>query len=141
MAMNLGAVGQVALPVKSADASEAFYGGVLGLRKLFRFGGLAFYDMAGVRLLLDQVADGAPVEHGAVLYFRVPDIVVARGALEARGVVFTDRIHRIAPMEGHDLWMTFFADPDAHVLALMMEAPKGWEPAEGPHVLLPDRPL
>lgn len=141
MAINVNAVGQVALMVRSADASEAFYGGVLGLRKLFRFGGLAFYDMAGVRLLLDQVAEGAPVEHGAVLYFRVADIVTTRAALEARGLAFTDRIHLTAPMEDHDLWMTFFKDPDAHILALMMEAPKGWRPAEGPHVVLPERPF
>jgi hypothetical protein len=31
-------------------------------------------------------------------------------------------------MEDHDLWMTFFRDPDEHVLALMMEAPKGYAP-------------
>ena len=43
-------------------------------------------------------------------------------------MAFTDHIHLPAPMEDHDLWMTFFADPDGHVLALMMEAPKGWKP-------------
>jgi len=25
--------------------------------------------------------------------------------------------------------MTFFKDPDEHILALMMEAPKGWAPS------------
>ena len=54
---------------------------------------------------------------------------MARKALEERGVPFVDRIHLVAPMEDHDLWMTFFNDPDGHVLALMMEAPKGYEPA------------
>jgi methylmalonyl-CoA/ethylmalonyl-CoA epimerase len=32
-------------------------------------------------------------------------------------------------MPDHDLWMTFFKDPDGHMLALMMEAPKGYAPA------------
>lgn len=53
---------------------------------------------------------------------------VARRALEQRGVKFVDAVHRVAPMEDHDLWMTFFRDPDEHVLALMMEAPKGYAP-------------
>jgi hypothetical protein len=33
-------------------------------------------------------------------------------------------------MEDHDLWMTFFRDPDDHALALMMEAPKGYAPPQ-----------
>jgi methylmalonyl-CoA/ethylmalonyl-CoA epimerase len=129
MAINLNGLGQIALEVRDVDRSERFYAEVLGLRKLYRFGTLSFFDMAGVRLLLEQARDGAPIEGGSVLYFRVADIVVARAALEARGLKFGDQIHRIAEMEDHDLWMTFFADPDKHILALMMEAPKGWRPS------------
>ena len=36
----------------------------------------------------------------------------------------------IAPMEDHDLWMTFFKDPSGNTLALMHEAPKGYRPKE-----------
>jgi methylmalonyl-CoA/ethylmalonyl-CoA epimerase len=128
MTFSLGPVGQIALGVADADRSEDFYGGVLGLRKLFRFGGLAFFDCAGLRLLLDQSPDEQAVRPGSPIYFRVADIALARRELEARGVAFSDQIHLIAPMEDHDLWMTFFTDPDGHVLALMMEAPKGWAP-------------
>ena len=129
MPINLNGLGQLALEVRDVDASERFYGDVLGLRKLFRFGTLSFFDMAGVRLLLEQAQSDASIERGSVLYFRVADIVLARAALEARGLTFSDQIHRIAQMEDHDLWMTFFRDPDGHILALMMEAPKGWRPA------------
>ena len=129
MAINLNGLGQVSLHVRNVDASERFYGEVLGLRKLYRFGSLSFFDMAGVRLFLEQVQSGERIERESVLYFRVADIVLARGALEQRGLKFADNIHRIAQMEDHDLWMTFFQDPDAHLLALMMEAPKGWQPA------------
>jgi methylmalonyl-CoA/ethylmalonyl-CoA epimerase len=31
-------------------------------------------------------------------------------------------------MEDHDLWMAFFRDPDGHLMALMQEAPKGYQP-------------
>lgn len=129
MTFALGPVGQIALNVADADRSEAFYVGVLGLRKLFRFGGLVFLDCGGLRLLLDQQPSGAP-KLGSLVYFRVADIELARRELEGRDVVFTDRIHLVAPMEDHDLWMTFFTDPDDHILALMMEAPKGWRPSQ-----------
>jgi len=128
MAFALGPVGQIALGVADADRSEAFYGGVLGLPKRFRFGGLVFFDCGGLRLLLEQQADHAS-KPGSPIYFRTPDIVLARCELEGRGVVFIDEIHLIAPMEDHDLWMTFFRDPDGHDLALMMEAPKAWAPS------------
>ena len=127
MAFNLSAIGQIALGVGDVDKAEAFYGGKLGLRKLFRFGDLSFYDCASVRLLIEK--SQTPARSASVLYFRCADIVLARRELEARGVVFSDHPHRIAPMEDHDLWMTFFTDPYGHILALMMEAPKGYQPA------------
>jgi methylmalonyl-CoA/ethylmalonyl-CoA epimerase len=127
MAFALGPIGQIALGVADVDRSESFYGAQLGLRKLFRFGGLSFYDCGGLRLLLEQAREGG-TKAGSPIYFRVADIVLARRELAARGVVFTDEIHLIAPMEDHDLWMTFFRDPDDHILALMTEAPKGFKP-------------
>ncbi len=63
------------------------------------------------------------------IYFACPNIVHATRELEQRGVAFTSKPHRIAPMEDHDLWMAFFIDPDGHTLALMHEAPKGYSPA------------
>ena len=117
MAFSLGPVGQIALSVADADRSEAFYGEALGLTKLFRFGGLVFFDCAGLRLLLEE---GEAPHAGSPVYFRVADIGLARRELEARGVQFFDQIHLIAPMEDHDLWMTFFTAPDGHSLALMM---------------------
>jgi methylmalonyl-CoA/ethylmalonyl-CoA epimerase len=126
MTFNLSAIGQIALGVGDVDRAEEFYGGQLGLRKLFRFGDLSFFDCAGVRLLIEKSAD--PGKSASVLYFRCADIALAKRELETKGVVFTDQPHLIAPMADHDLWMTFFTDPDGHILALMMEAPKGYQP-------------
>src|SRR5581483_2121036 len=115
----------IAVGVADVDRAEDFYGGKLGLKKLFRFGDLAFFDCAGVRLLVEKGQGG---KLGSPLYFRVADIALARRELAARGVGFVDEPHLVAPMEDHDLWMTFFRDPDEHILALMMEAPKGYKP-------------
>ncbi len=128
MTFALGPVGQIGFGVTDLNRSDAFYGEALGLRKLFGFGKLSFYDCAGVRLMLDQVADDKAAG-GSPLYFRVADIALARASLEDRGIAFVDQIHLVAPMEDHDLWMTFFNDPDGHILALMCEAPKGYQPA------------
>jgi methylmalonyl-CoA/ethylmalonyl-CoA epimerase len=126
MGFSVSAIGQIALGVSDVDQAEAFFGGKLGLRKLFRFGDLSFFDCAGVRLLVEKSAN--PGKSASVLYFRCADIALAKRELEAKGVVFSDQPHRIAAMEDHDLWMTFFNDPDGHVMALMMEAPKGYAP-------------
>ena len=127
MMLNLSQIGQIALPVTDVDRSEAFYEKVIGLRKLFRFGDLSFFDCAGVRLLLDKAADVTGAR--GCIYFRCADIALAVAELEKRGAVFMSQPHLIARMDDHDLWMAFFKDPDGHTLALMQEAPKGYTPA------------
>ena len=126
--LNLSQIGQIALPVTDVDRSEAFYEKVIGLRKLFRFGDLTFFDCAGVRLLLEKTNNTDDLGRAGAIYFRVADIALAAKELSARGVVFDDKPHLIAKMEDHDLWMTFFRDPDGHILSLMQEAPKGYQP-------------
>jgi catechol 2,3-dioxygenase-like lactoylglutathione lyase family enzyme len=126
MMLNLSQIGQIALPVADVDRSEAFYEKVIGLRKLFRFGDLSFFDCAGVRLLLEKAREGA--QPGSCIYFRCADIALAVAELEKRGAVFTSKPHLITRMDDHDLWMAFFNDPDGHTLALMQEAPKGYTP-------------
>jgi methylmalonyl-CoA/ethylmalonyl-CoA epimerase len=128
MLLDLNHIGQIALPVSDADRAEAFYANVIGLRKLYRFGELAFFDCAGVRLLLEKVKGGAPPTPQGTIYFRCADIALAAAELERRGVAFTHGPHLIARMDDHDLWMAFFEDPDGHTLALMQEAPKGYAP-------------
>jgi methylmalonyl-CoA/ethylmalonyl-CoA epimerase len=129
MLLNLDHIGQISLPVTDTDRAEAFYGTVLGLRKLYRFGDLAFFDCAGVRLMLEKVSDPADLVPRGCIYFRCADIALAVAELEKRGLAFNGPPHRIAKMDDHDLWMSFFKDPDGHTLALMQEAPKGYTPA------------
>jgi len=126
MLLNLSQIGQIALPVVDVDRAEAFYEKILGLRKLYRFGNLTFFDCAGVRLLLEKTSHPETVTHTGCIYFRCADIAVAE--LKKRGLNFDSTPHLIAKMDDHDLWMAFFQDPDGHTLALMQEAPKGYAP-------------
>ena len=128
MAFTLNQLGQVSLTVDDIEVAERFYGEVLGLRKLFRFGDLVFFDCAGVRLYLQKSTTTPFAPVSSALYFRTPDISIAVQQLKSRGVSFIDTPHLIAPMEDHDLWMVFFKDPAGNTLALMHEAPKGFVP-------------
>jgi methylmalonyl-CoA/ethylmalonyl-CoA epimerase len=135
MNLNLDHIGQIALAVADVDRAEAFYRDMLGLRKLYRFGDLCFFDCAGVRLMLEKAHTPADIAKSSVIYFRCADIALAVHELTKRGVAFQSKPHLIAKMDDHDLWMAFFADPDGHTLALMQEAPKGCVPpakAPGP---------
>src|SRR5262245_25074735 len=117
--LELGPIGQISRSVKDIGQAVDWYGGVLGLKHLYTFGNLAFFDCGGTRLFLEQ--EGEPhVE--SVLYLRVPDIHAAHAELRARGVEFLGAphlIHRHA--DGLEEWMAFFNDPEGRPLAIMCQ--------------------
>ena len=129
MRLNLDHIGQIALAVADVHRAEAFYGTQLGLRKLYSFEDLAFFDCAGVRLMLEKAHTADDIQRSSVIYFKCAAIALAVRELKARSVSFIEEPHLIAEMDDHDLWMAFFKDPDGHTLAVMQEAPKGYAPA------------
>jgi len=120
--LHLGPVGQIARRVKDIHAARQWYGEVLGLKHLYSFGDLAFFDCGGTRLFLSQ--DAGAEQGESILYFRVPDIRHAFTTLSSRGAGFEGEPHLLARMPDHDLWMAFFRDPDRNLLALMSEVPR-----------------
>jgi DNA-binding CsgD family transcriptional regulator/catechol 2,3-dioxygenase-like lactoylglutathione lyase family enzyme len=101
-------LGQVARSVGDIQASERWYRDVLGLKHLYTFGTLAFFDCGGTRLMLSQEKDGAGKE--SILYLRVADIVATHQLLTRRGVKFTHAPHMIhRHADGTEEWMAFFA--------------------------------
>ena len=119
MTVEIGKVGQIALTIREADRSQAFYGEVLGLPLLYRYGPLVFFDAGNLRLMLGEGPEVSP--GNTCVYLQVPDIEAAHAALVGKGVAFQDGPKLIARMPDHELWMAFFQDPDGHQLALMTE--------------------
>jgi len=119
---GLGRIGQIAVPVGDLERAVAFYRDTLGMDFLFQAPpGLAFFNCAGVRLMLDVPAKSQSPNHASIVYFTVPDIEAAFETLSARGVRFESKPHLIAKLADHELWMAFFWDPDDNLLALMSE--------------------
>lgn len=121
---GLSTIGQILVPVRDADAATAFYRDALGLRFLFAFPHMAFFDADGVRLYLAE-PESPDFGGRATLYFRVPDLGAAVAALEGRGVVFGSRPHVVHRDPSHALWMAFTTDPDGNNIGLMSEVPAG----------------
>jgi DNA-binding CsgD family transcriptional regulator/catechol 2,3-dioxygenase-like lactoylglutathione lyase family enzyme len=118
--LALGPIGQISRSVGDIAAAERWYRDVLGLKHLYTFGKLAFFDCAGVRLFLEE----GPKAGGrqSVIYFRVPDIRAAFAELTANDVAFDGAPHMIhRHADGMEEWMAFFRDPDGAVLALMSQ--------------------
>ena len=111
---------QVAQHAQDLDRAAEFYTELLGARPLARFDppGLLFFDLDGVRLLLER---GAPP---ALLYLRVDDARTFLGALRERGVTVegdAQLIHTDADgifgAPGTEEWMGFFRDSEGNLLA------------------------
>ena len=117
--LTLGPLGQISRSVRDIDQSIEWYENKLGLKHLYTFGKLSFFDCGGTRLFLEENAEPASE---SVLYLRVPDIHVAYRELQARGIPFASAPHRIHRHDdGMEEWLAFFDDLEGRPLAIMSQ--------------------
>ena len=118
---GLAQIGQIAVPVRGIERAVVFYRDILGMRLLFQAPpGLAFFDCAGVRLMLSPPSPGH--DHpGSVLYFAVDDIQAMHRTLADRGVAFSEAPKKIATLPDREVWLAPFTDTEGNTLALMSE--------------------
>jgi methylmalonyl-CoA/ethylmalonyl-CoA epimerase len=119
--VSLSTIRQILINVKDLARATACYRDTLGMKLLFEFPGMAFFDAGGVRLYLGR-ADNAEVDHPAsILYYLVDDIGATHEALVAKGVDVVAEPRFIAPMPDHDLWLGDYRDSEGNIFALMSE--------------------
>jgi predicted enzyme related to lactoylglutathione lyase len=123
--ISLAQIGQISVNVHNLDRAIAFYKETLGMKHMFSVPpNMAFFDCAGIRLML-AIPERPDLDHpSSILYFKVQDIETTHKVLEGRGVHFETKPMLVAPMATHDLWLAEFRDSENNVLALMCEKPK-----------------
>ena len=119
--LELGPIAQIARTVRDIKQSQDWYAKVLGLRHLYTFGNLAFFDCGGTRLMLSEAGEASSAE--SILYLRAADIAGAQEILKSRGVEFINAPHMIhRHADGTEEWLAVFKDPEGRALALMSQA-------------------
>ena len=122
--MPLATARPVALLItRDRKVSEAFYGELLGLRRMPGDDFAAVFDLDGVPLRLTEVPNHVASAH-PVLGWQVPDIVATVQALAAKGLSMT--IYEGMGQDALGIWtspdgaakVAFFADPDGNGLSL-----------------------
>lgn len=126
-APNLGRIGQIALSVHDMDRAIAFYRDVVGLNFLFQAPNVAFFDVAGVRLMLGQAEPTDLHPAGTIVYFESANLDADFAALQTHGARVERAPHFVAKLGAKDLWMAAFRDPDGNVFQFMSEreSPRG----------------
>ena len=118
---------QIAQHADDLERATAFYTALLGAepRATFDPPGLVFFDLGGVRLLLDRVAPSA------LHYLRVDDIDAAIARLRERGVEIDTEPHVIFEHEddtlgptGTEEWMAFARDSEGNLVGLVEHRPR-----------------
>ena len=121
---GLDAIGQIAINVHDLDRAVAFYRDKLGMKFLFSAPpNLAFFDCAGIRLMLSPPARPEFDHPSSIIYFNVDDIQLAFTTLSERGVKFEEQPTFVANMGAYDLWIGSFRDSENNLLALMSNVP------------------
>jgi methylmalonyl-CoA/ethylmalonyl-CoA epimerase len=116
---GLSAIGQIAVNAKSIERATAFYRDTLGMKHLFSAPPkMAFFDCAGIWLLLGEAEDAEFDHPSSILYFDVPDIAAAHTALAGRGVEFRQAPHLVHRAPDYELWLAFFNDSEGNLHAL-----------------------
>jgi methylmalonyl-CoA/ethylmalonyl-CoA epimerase len=119
---------QIAQRAIDLDRASRFYSGLLGSEPLAVFDppGLLFFDLDGVRLLLERGASSA------VIYLSVPDVRESVETFRDAGikivaephVIFSHEDNRLGPA-GTDEWMGFIEDSEGNTVGLVSQLPAG----------------
>lgn len=113
--MRLGAVDHVWFWTRDMDGAVSFFGDVLGLALVQRFGDeWAEFDAGPIRIGLHGAGGDSPALHTGTVVFRVRDLDSSKAGLEQRGVTFDPHVGEVPGLGRY----ASFTDADGNALQL-----------------------
>lgn len=114
----LRALQQLALVQRDIPEAVRFYRDVLGLTLTFESAGMAFFDIAGVRLML-TLPSAPEFDHAnSVIYFDVADAEGAYAAIIGRGATAERPPALVGRTATHEVTIAFVRDPEGNLIGL-----------------------
>ena len=123
---------QAALHADDLDRAADFYTRLLGVEPTARFDppGLVFFDLDGVRLLLDRASEAAPQVQSTLVYLDLPGLAIRLEQLRGEGVsvetephvIFSHADDTLGPA-GTDEWQAFIRDSEGNLIGLVDRTP------------------
>lgn len=112
-------VHQLAVTTTDLPRAIRFYRDTLGLPFLFEANNMAFFDVAGVRLMVALDPTRRPAPPTSIVYFDAPDFLATHQKLVATGAPLDGPIETVQQTDEGALQIQQFRDPDGNVLAIM----------------------
>ena len=120
--MTVEALDHVMLWTMDMDRAVGFYGDLLGLKLINRYGNeWAEFDAGPVKIGLHGGGDRSSVPPGGTVVLRVGDLDSAKVGLRSGGVVFEDHDGEVEGLAR----FAMFADPDGNALQIIEYFEKG----------------
>ena len=110
---------QVALTTRDLNRAIAFYRDTLGLPLMFEANNMAFFDVAGMRLMVALDRNREMARPATILYFDAPDFDMTVARLRAANVTLEGPVETVQSTAEGDLKLQQFVDPDGNALAVM----------------------
>ncbi len=115
---------QVALTTTDLPRAMTFYRDKLGLPLLFETNGMAFFNVAGMRLMIALDAKRPSGRPTSILYFDAPEFKKSHDYLVAAGVALNGPVETVQRTSTGSLMLQQFTDPDGNALAIMGTVPR-----------------
>lgn len=110
---------QVALTTTNLPHAIAFYRDTLGLPLMFETNGMAFFDVAGTRLMIALDPKRPTGRPTSILYFNAPEFDASLAQLKVAKVSLEGPVETVQRTRVGDLKLQQFTDPDGNALAIM----------------------
>jgi predicted enzyme related to lactoylglutathione lyase len=115
---------QIAITTTDLPRAIVFYRDVLGLPLMFQTNGMAFFDVAGIRLMIAVDPKRPKARATSIIYFDTPDFNETVEKLKQLKLPLDGAVETVQRTSQGSLRLQQFRDPDGNTLAVMGIVPE-----------------